>query len=101
LPCSRLPSLGGQVARNDSSLRVFARHDSVEAISPSRCEGIFSFTIHNTEATLEIATHLSSARKDTPVMSLRGWPRPAEAILAGGLSDCRALPTMTGGSGEK
>jgi len=51
-------------ADNDSSLRVVARHDSAEAISPSRCEGILSFTIHNTEAIPEIATHLSGARKD-------------------------------------
>ena len=85
----RLP----RFARNDSSLRVVARHDSAEAISPSRCEGIPSFTIHNTEALLEIAAHLSGARKDTPVMSLRGWLKPAEAILAGGYQiAARSLP---------
>jgi hypothetical protein len=50
--------------RNDTPLFVFARHDSAEAISPSRCEGIPSFTIHNIEAIPGIATHLSGARKD-------------------------------------
>jgi hypothetical protein len=35
-----------------------------EAVSPSRRERIPSFTIHNAEATPEIATHLSGARKD-------------------------------------
>ena len=62
---------------------VLARHDSAEAISscpPCHCEERDSSLTLGTGSAIsaglvrmEIATHLSIARNDTPSMSLRGW----------------------------